>query len=184
MFSDAHEALRQISCLRQQLDAHVQLFNRLNVDQSLDYSIPNLIHLLQQKIETCERKMFLEEFKRTTLMNDVTVANKHKDESTKRYDELIPLVKTMTQQISQLNKEKNKLQQQYIASANEVVSLKRERDAAVHGIKEKKHELSLEQEKRQKLRGVYRILNTSFNEVSPPSEVKEALNELQKTLMN
>jgi len=184
MFSDAHEALRQISKLRSELDVHRQLFNRLNIDETLEYNIHNLVHLLQQKNEECERKMFAVEFKQTTLTIDLNSTKEREREAKKQYNDLVPLLNTLTQQVSQLNKEKSKIQKQYIDSVNEVVSLKRERDAAVHGVKEKEHHLTIEQQKRQKLRSVYRVLNTSFNDVEPPDEIKEALNDFQKTLMN
>ena len=184
LFSSGHESLRQIVKLRTELNVHLQLFKRLNIDDNLEYNIPNLVYLLEQKIASCERQMYAMEFKQTTLINNVEVANERTREIKNQYDELLPLVKTLTQQITQLNKEKGKLQQQYISIVNENVSLKRERDAAMHGVREKDHDLTLEKEKRQKLRSVYRVLNTSFNDSAPPDEVREALEHFQKTLMN
>lgn len=184
IFSDAREALRRITELEKSLDQYRSLFDRLNTDTTLEYSIGNLIHLLEKTIDAHERKMYVGEFNQSSVDVQLSDALARERASEARYNNLLPLLKTTTQQNVALVKDLRESQRKHGLAVEEATTLKRERDLAENIKREKEFELTKEKEKRQKLRPVYSALKISFNELDQTEEIKTALVNFQKILMN
>lgn len=191
IFNDGHLALcrttenkQRIEALQRESDVYRSEFDRLNVDNKLVYSFENLVYLLREKSIVCERKMFASEFKQTATNQQLEIARQLHQASEKRYNDLVEMMKSTTQQNATINKKIDIMTKKYEECNEKLTVNKRKLDAALLASKEVQFELSQEQEKRRKMRGIYSTFTIAFGSEKPTPAITEALKEFQAALKN
>ena len=152
------------------------------LDRATEGTAQDLVLLYSTLLDQMEKQLFSEQLKRVEYEQQAKEFKSELKEQRKTYKEYVDsitvLIKDLTKKTSAYAARVQRVQE-------ELVSAKRERDAAVYAQKDAELRLGMEQENKKRLRTSYRVLSSSIGEgAGGGEEVKDARNKLRNACKN